>query len=199
MKNLIATVLMLLSANCAFGQAEVIVVDSGSTLSEALEYDAYINRLEFDTFRQFSTGAQKFYVATFRYQPYEGTTDLIAHLILPSSGTQYYRTLIDTFRMSGNTPEVITAFRANADRDRKLELIVLCGWHIEIKDFSGYLYETFIYKAFDPSQPTHRLRQLSSPDPIIPSEAEAIRQGERLRAKYNTEAKIRRRLKQLGY
>ncbi len=99
--------------------------------------------------------------------------------------------------IEGVPPELKLVFTANADSDPESELIVQIGWHYDDKNVVGWFYETFIYDL-DSSQPP-RLLEKRGTKRMLPNEAQANRQGERLRARYNTEAKIRRRLKQLGY
>lgn len=200
MKFLITSIVFFASIFQGYSQPAILVVDSGYTLSEMLEYNVSDKQLEFDALRSIEVYGKKASIATFRYTPYGETVDLIAQLLIPIDHNRFHHITIDTFQMSGGVPEVLAVFTANANKDKLLELIVLCGWHISSYDFSGYLYETFIYKGFDLHKPPQKLSTIKAlSPPLIPREAEANRQGERLRAKYNTEAKIRRRLKQLGY
>lgn len=103
----------------------------------------------------------------------------------------------DSYGTEGAIPVLKIAFTANADLDKEHELIIQIGWHHDNANAVGWFYNTYIYDR-DAMAPGGFSRKANS-SKIIPHEAQAIRQGEHLRAKYNSEAKIRRRLKQLGF
>lgn len=80
---------------------------------------------------------------------------IIGYLYIPTNGSSYRKVLIDTISSDGGNPEIISVFFANANKDKKKELIVLCKYPQVHYDYGGDFYETFIYD--NPTDYTKRL------------------------------------------
>lgn len=70
---------------------------------------------------------------------------IIGYLYIPIDNKSYKKVLIDTIGPDGGDPEIISVFFANADKDSKNELIVLCKIPQVHYDYGGDFYETYIY------------------------------------------------------
>jgi len=128
-----------------------------------------------------------------------GSRDKLAVVLFENNGKCNFQfRIIDTFYQEGVEPEILSIFNVNADKDKELELAVLIGWHYDDLNFRGYLYKVSVYD-YPKTGKNDRFSQIQRARELFPIEGDGLQMNKRLHAKYNTEAKIRRRLKQLGY
>jgi hypothetical protein len=164
---------------------------------EEVEFEQHGIKFRLDSLTGINGCRSGVYLALFTRDSAGETDRLLPYWIDSPSSNVITLMPFDTFRIEGVPPELRWAFVANADSDSDSELIIQIGWHYDDINMVGWFYNTYVYD-FDANLPG-RLKRKESGQRIIPNEAEGNRQGERLHAKYNTEARIRRRLKQLGY
>ncbi|MEO7533288.1 MAG: hypothetical protein ABIU30_05570 [Ferruginibacter sp.] len=125
---------------------------------------------------------------------------IIGYLYIPTSLTSYRKVLIDTIFPDGGDPEIISVFFANADKDSRKELIVLCKYPQVHYDYGGAFYETFIYD--NPSNNTEHLSYFNELSEKFWGCECAWRAEEKRRpekAKFKTAKDVKAKLKKLGF
>jgi hypothetical protein len=125
---------------------------------------------------------------------------IIGYLYIPTNGNNYRRVLIDTISSDGGDPEIISVFFANADKDSKKELIILCKYPQVHYDYGGEFYETFIYD--NPSNNTERLTYFNELSEKFWGCECAWRVEEKRKpekAKFKTAKDVKAGLKKLGF
>jgi hypothetical protein len=138
------------------------------------------------------TAKEKFIVAYFTKQ--EKEPYLIGYLYIPTGVNSYKQVLIDSIYPEGGDPEIVSIFFANADKDRDKELIVICKYEQRHYDFSGAMYETFIYDYAKGE--TGYLDKLSKKFDGCEC---SWREGKTEKAKYKAAADVKAALKKMGY
>jgi hypothetical protein len=194
MIKLILTVILTTLQNVVL--AQIVAFAQDEELRDAVEYQLSNKQEKFDTLRTFRVGKQILEIATTYSNDQTESYDLRCYIIRPLPGKRYQQIFIDSQGVEGGPAELETIFSANVNSDRSLEIIVLYRWHISHYMTGGYIYEVRCYKNFD-SNSTRLLPLLNQPK--IDCGFEGVLDGKTVHARYNTEAKIRRRLKQLGY
>lgn len=176
--------------------AQDLIQDSDYTFQEAVAERFESFALKLDTLRTFRIDKMKVDVAT-GYSRINGEeAHLHTYIYQAIQSGRYKQIFVDSQGVEGGLAELVTIFSANADLDTSNEIIALYQWHIRHYQLEGYIYEVKCYKR--PLMGSSHLIALEN-QPPMDCGFEGYRNGKIEHAKYNTEAKIRRRLKQLGY
>jgi hypothetical protein len=149
---------------------KIIISFYGKTIYETIQMETYVDHSEYDI--------------------------IIGFAYVPTNDSNYAKCLIDTIPPDGGNPEIISVFFANADKDKNKELIVLCKYGQRHYDYSGDIYETYIYKYSTSKNKFKYLDKLSKK--FWGCECSS-RDGGSETAKYQTAKDVRAKLKQLGF
>src|SRR5699024_8047761 len=95
----------------------------------------------------------------------------------------------------GGDPIITAVFFVNADKDPQKELAVLCKIPQRHYDYSGTMYETYIYD-YDPRKKQFTYMDISHK--FYGCEC-GFRDGHTEKAKYQTAATVKAKLKAMGY
>lgn len=124
---------------------------------------------------------------------------VIAEIFLNTESNHYRKVIIDTFDTEGSKPVIESAFFANADKDRKKELIIIASWEQQHRDVSGILYATYIYDdVIKDSQMKLTFMERISKKLSGGCKCEWS-DGTRKKVKYKNATEIKTELKHLGY
>lgn len=133
-------------------------------------------------------------------QHLETTVD--GYVFIPISENLYRKVLIDYFLEEGAVAEVESVFFSNADKDKQNELIVLCSWdqNRHAAPISGKLYQVWVYDNVVQNNIPEKLKYLNDFEKIFTAEFDGTNDaGETTKAKYTYAAKIKQKLKELGF
>jgi hypothetical protein len=131
----------------------------------------------------------------------DDVTNIIGYLLVPITSTGYKQVLIDTFYQEGADPKIETVFFANADKDKKREVVILVSWPQVHRGAGiyGTLYGTYIYDNPNLSISQDKLKFYKGLSDKLDGGFEGDREGKSVKAKYKSVASIRAALKKLGY
>ncbi len=118
---------------------------------------------------------------------------------------QYKRVFVDVLFPDGGSPEILSVFPVNADKDSKDELAFIISWYQRHYDFGGYFYQVFLYDDFKdgiikPLEDLDKHFDIQDGDISFTKESEggAIVGPDKV-AKFKTEESVKRELKRLGF
>jgi hypothetical protein len=129
-------------------------------------------------------------------------TKVEGYVFIPISENIYRKVLIDSFLEEGADAEVESVFFSNADKDKQNELIVLCSWdqNRHAAPISGKLYQVGVYDNVVQNNIPEKLNYLNDFEKIFTVEFDGTNDaGETTKAKYTNAAKIKQKLKELGF
>jgi len=133
------------------------------------------------------------------HSDHEKYLEIVGYMYVPVSAGNYERVLIDTFETEGGDPEIASVFFANADKDSKRELVVLCKWPQHHYQVYGNFFNTRIYDNIDVKKIPARLTLLKKVSDKVDGGFDGEREGETVHARYTTAKEIRAGLAALGY
>ncbi len=126
-------------------------------------------------------------------------TNVEGYIFIPISKNLYRKVLIDSFEEEGAIAEIESVFFSNADKDEQKELVILCKWNQDRHAYpiSGNLFQVYFYD--DLKKTTEVLSKINLENKF-PLEFDGIDDaGKKSNAKYTDAAKIKQKLKQLGF
>ena len=127
-------------------------------------------------------------------------TNVEGYVFIPISKNVYQKVLIDSYGEDGAVAEVESVFFSNADQDKQSELLIMCTWdqsrHYNI---SGKFYHTYIYDNVDMKTIPEKLKPLNNFDKIFEEFDGKNDSSETSKAKYINAAKVKRKLKEMGF
>jgi hypothetical protein len=129
-------------------------------------------------------------------------TNVEGFVFIPISENLYRKVLIDSYGEEGAVAEIESIFFSNADKDKQKELIVLCSWdqNRHASPISGKLYQVWVYDNIILNKIPDKLKSLNDLQRLFAGEFDGTNDaGESSKAKYTNAAKIKQRLKQLGF
>lgn len=122
------------------------------------------------------------------------------YIFIPIGNEIYTRISIDQYVQEGGDAKIESVFFANADKDQKNEMIILCSWeqnHYSIS--SGKLYQAYFYDDIDFTKLPEHLILIENLKQEFKMEFDGVNADGEFTAKYKSEIEIKNRLKQLGY
>jgi len=128
-------------------------------------------------------------------------TNVEGYIFIPISENLYHKVLIDSYGEEGAVAEIESVFFSNTDKDKALELVVLCKWNQDrhASPISGNLYQVYFYDDLDLKKTSEVLTKINL-EKKFPGEFDGTNDaGEKSKAKYTNAVKIKQRLKQLGF
>lgn len=129
-------------------------------------------------------------------------TNVEGYVLVSINENLYRKVLIDSYGEEGAVAEIETVFLSNADKDKQKELIVLCSWdqNRHAAPISGKLYQVWVYDNLILNKIPDKLKSLNDLERLFAGEFDGTNDaGEKSKAKYTNAAKIKQRLKQLGF
>ena len=124
------------------------------------------------------------------------------YVFIPISENLYRKVLIDSYGEEGAVAEIESVFFSNADKDNQKELIILCSWdqNRHAEPISGKLLQVWVYDNVVLNKIPEKLKSLNDLERLFAGEFDGTNDaGETSKAKYTNAAKIKQRLKQLGF
>lgn len=125
-----------------------------------------------------------------------GYNTLVGHVYIAVSQNTYRDIALEPILEDGGYPEVLAVFFANADKDTAKELVVLCKYDQRHYDYSGELYNTFIFDDPHGDGEMAYLEELSKK--FWGCEC-GWRNGRTETARYTTAKAIKAELKRMGW
>jgi len=129
-------------------------------------------------------------------------TNVEGYVFIPISENLYRKVLIDSYGEEGAVAEIESVFFSNADKDKQKELIILCSWNQNrhAAPISGKLLQVWVYDNVVLNKIPEKLKSLNDLERLFAGEFDGTNDaGETSKAKYTNAAKIKQRLKQLGF
>ncbi|RZM17733.1 MAG: hypothetical protein EOO88_42590 [Pedobacter sp.] len=123
-------------------------------------------------------------------------TKIMGHVYIQTQTGSYRDIQFGPIDEDGGSPEVLSVFFANANKDKVSELIVLTKYPQRHYDYTGDLYETHIYTLTTKNNQLTYLEKLS--EKFGGCECE-YKDGRKERAIYKNAKDIKTRLKKMGY
>ncbi len=111
----------------------------------------------------------------------------------------YQKAIIDTIDEEGDAPQIESVFFAKATKSNQKDLILIASYNQRHYDFSGTLYETFIYHKSVVNDRTILKYDKDLSEKLSGGCDCENRDGTKQHAKYKTAKEIRLELKNLGY
>jgi hypothetical protein len=125
-----------------------------------------------------------------------GNNKIVGHVYVPAGKDVFRDITFGPITEEGGYPEIVSVFFANADKDKAKELVVLCKYEQRHYDYSGEMYETFI---FDNSGNKNTLTYFHKLSEKFWGCDCGWRNGKTKTAKYKTATAIKAGLKRMGY
>ncbi len=122
--------------------------------------------------------------------------EITGHLYFSLDNKSYKDIIITSVEEDGGCAEIVAVFFANADKDKKKELVVLCKYEQRHYDYNGAFYETLIFDNLVNDEQLTYLEDLSKS--FFGCEC-SWREGKTETAKYKTAKSIRYKLKKMGF
>jgi hypothetical protein len=121
---------------------------------------------------------------------------IFGHVYIPTGSNRYRDINFGPIVAEGGAPEIIAVFFANADEDKKKELIVLCRYIERHYDYSGTSYGTFI---FDNPSESGQLKYFEELSTSFWGCECSFRESADQVAEYKTAKSVKLQLKKLGF
>ncbi len=199
MMRKLATILILLSmhSNTNYAQCDSLKAILGAI--GQLEADSGTQRSVFRDVRTVHLGRSRAQLLNFDLQDFGSREQMASTLLLQDSTCSTQLVNLDTFFYESTPPEIRNVFSiATSQKSGERLLVVLLSWGSDDSNLRGCFYKLYIYQ-FQERDLVNGFSRYRTLTDRFPLEVEGYCEGKIIHAKYNTEAKIRRRLKQLGY
>jgi hypothetical protein len=126
-----------------------------------------------------------------------GYNVIFGHVYLPTRENNYRDISFGPIKEDSGYPEIISVFFANADKDKRKELVILCKYDQRHYDYNGEEYETFIFD--NPTEQKTKLTYLEAISNKFFGCDCGWRTGKTEKAKYKTAKEVIAGLKKMGY
>jgi len=152
MRTCITATLLLLFPTLSFAQVVNRLSDETAELfaKRFKPENSVITHNVIETIWNSKSAVISFYDQTYRL-PSQNDHDqqvlhrIIAMIFIKNKNMEYHRSVIDTIYNEGGDPRIESVFFANADKDLKMELIIISSWAQRHLDVNGTLYATAVY------------------------------------------------------